>query len=30
MIPYLCPQLPEWQKEALHYQVKVPLVVCNT
>jgi spermidine dehydrogenase len=26
MIPYLCPELPEKQKEALHYLVKVPLV----
>ena len=26
MIPYLCPQLPDKQKEALHYGVKVPLV----
>jgi spermidine dehydrogenase len=26
MIPYLCPELPEAQKEALHYLVKVPLV----
>jgi spermidine dehydrogenase len=26
MIPYLCPELPERQKEALHYGVKVPLV----
>jgi spermidine dehydrogenase len=26
MIPYLCPELPERQKEALHYLVKVPLV----
>jgi spermidine dehydrogenase len=26
MIPYLCPDLPEKQKEALHYGVKVPLV----
>jgi spermidine dehydrogenase len=25
-IPYLCPDLPETQKEALHYLVKVPLV----
>jgi spermidine dehydrogenase len=25
-IPYLCPDLPEEQKEALHYLVKVPLV----
>jgi spermidine dehydrogenase len=25
-IPYLCPDLPEKQKEALHYLVKVPLV----
>jgi spermidine dehydrogenase len=29
MIPYLCPQLPEAQKEALHYLVKVPLVYTN-
>jgi spermidine dehydrogenase len=29
MIPFLCPQLPERQKEALHYQVKVPLVYTN-
>ena len=26
MIPYLCPELPEKQKQALHYLVKVPLV----
>jgi len=26
MIPYLCPELPEAQKDALHYLVKVPLV----
>ncbi len=26
MIPYLCPELPEKQKEALHYLVKMPLV----
>ena len=26
VIPYLCPQLPAKQKEALHYGVKVPLV----
>jgi spermidine dehydrogenase len=26
MIPYLCPEMPEKQKEALHYLVKVPLV----
>ncbi len=25
-IPYLCPDLPDQQKEALHYLVKVPLV----
>jgi spermidine dehydrogenase len=25
-IPYLCPELPDKQKEALHYLVKVPLV----
>ena len=26
MIPYLCPELPVRQKEALHYPVKIPLV----
>jgi spermidine dehydrogenase len=26
MIPFLCPELPEKQKDALHYLVKVPLV----
>jgi spermidine dehydrogenase len=26
MIPHLCPELPDKQKEALHYLVKVPLV----
>lgn len=25
-IPYICPELPDKQKEALHYGVKVPLV----
>jgi len=29
MIPYLCPQLPETQKAALRYLVKVPLVYTN-
>jgi spermidine dehydrogenase len=29
MIPYLCPELPDRQKEALHYLVKVPLVYCS-
>jgi spermidine dehydrogenase len=29
MIPFLCPDLPEKQKEALHYLVKVPLVYCS-
>jgi spermidine dehydrogenase len=29
MIPYLCPQLPERQKTALQYLVKVPLVYTN-
>jgi spermidine dehydrogenase len=29
MIPYLCPELPEAQKEALHYLVKVPLVYAS-
>lgn len=28
-IPYLCPDLPEKQKEALHYLVKVPLVYAS-
>lgn len=26
MIPYVCPELPEKQKDALHYGVKVPVV----
>lgn len=26
MVPYLCPELPEKQKEALHYCVKEPLI----
>ena len=26
MIPYICPDLPQAQKDALHYLVKVPLV----
>jgi spermidine dehydrogenase len=26
MIPYLCPEMPQKQKQALHYLVKVPLV----
>ena len=26
MIPYLCPELPDRQKDALHYLVKTPLV----
>ena len=26
MIPYLCPELPQPQKDALHYLVKIPLV----
>jgi spermidine dehydrogenase len=26
MIPYLCPELPERQKEALRYAVKIPLI----
>jgi spermidine dehydrogenase len=26
MIPYLCPELPQWQQEALHSLVKTPLV----
>jgi spermidine dehydrogenase len=29
MIPYLCPDLPEKQKEALHYPAKVPLIYSN-
>jgi spermidine dehydrogenase len=29
MIPYLCPELPARQKEALHYLVKAPLVYTN-
>jgi spermidine dehydrogenase len=29
MIPHLCPQLPQAQKEALDYGVKVPLVSTN-
>jgi spermidine dehydrogenase len=29
MIPYLCPELPERQKEALRYAVKVPLIYTN-
>lgn len=29
MIPYLCPELPDKQREALHYGVKVPLVYTN-
>ena len=28
-IPYICPQLPESQKEALRYGIKVPLVMTN-
>jgi spermidine dehydrogenase len=28
-IPHICPQLPESQKEALRYGVKVPLVMTN-
>lgn len=28
-IPFLCPDLPEKQKEALHYLVKVPLVYAS-
>ena len=26
MVPYLCPELPDKQKEALHYLVKIPLI----
>ena len=29
MIPYLCPQLPDQQKEALKYPVKVPLIYAS-
>jgi spermidine dehydrogenase len=29
MIPYICPQLPPKQKEALGYLIKVPLVYTN-
>jgi spermidine dehydrogenase len=29
VIPYLCPDLPESQKEALHYLVKVPLIYAS-
>ncbi len=29
MIPYLCPEMPAAQKDALHYLVKVPLVYCS-
>lgn len=29
MIPYLCPQLPDYQRQALAMQVKVPLVYTN-
>jgi spermidine dehydrogenase len=29
MVPYLCPEMPTWQKEALAYAVKEPLVYTN-
>ena len=29
VIPYLCPELPEAQKEAQHYQVKHPMLLTN-
>jgi spermidine dehydrogenase len=29
MIPYLCPELPEKQKEALRYPAKTPLIYAN-
>jgi len=29
VIPYLCPEMPEEQKQALHYAVKIPLVYTN-
>jgi len=29
VIPYICPELPEEQKQALHYETKVPLLYTN-
>lgn len=29
MVPHLCPEMPAWQKEALSYAVKEPLVYTN-
>jgi spermidine dehydrogenase len=29
VIPYICPDMPQWQREALAYNVKVPLVYTN-
>jgi spermidine dehydrogenase len=29
VVPYLCPEMPSWQKEALSYAVKEPLVYTN-
>ena len=29
MIPYICPELPETQKDALAYAIKVPIVYTN-
>jgi spermidine dehydrogenase len=29
VVPYLCPEMPAWQKEALAYAVKEPLVYTN-
>jgi spermidine dehydrogenase len=29
IIPFLCPELPEQQKQALHYAVKVPLIYAS-
>ena len=29
MIPYLCPELPDRQKAALHYAVKIPLIYAS-
>jgi spermidine dehydrogenase len=29
VIPYLCPELPEPQKQALHYAVKIPLIYAS-
>ncbi len=29
MIPYLCPELPDKQKVALHYAVKIPLIYAS-